>query len=227
MIEKEMWRYFQRWISHAVGLIDLLFKTRRYEIAKMIFVDIYGYYNHRQYHNLEHIRECLNHLDSLFPGPYIYPAQPPLDLVMAIWFHDVIYDPKRNDNEERSAEFARESLNMMRLPFIADKVVELILATKHDGNDLVLIKASKEEIDLIIDIDLAIFGQNDRKFDDYEFKIRQEYAHVPDDVFRKKRAEILRTFLDQPRIFRTSFFHGRYEEQARANLERSIARLTA
>jgi predicted metal-dependent HD superfamily phosphohydrolase len=46
---------------------------------------------------------------------------------------------------------------------------------------------------------------------------------VPDDVFNEKRQEILRHFLDRPRIFITPEFFDRYEKRARANLTESLS----
>jgi pantetheine-phosphate adenylyltransferase len=49
--------------------------------------------------------------------------------------------------------------------------------------------------------------------------------YVPDPVFRKKRAAVLRALLERPFLYGTGRFRGLYERAARANLERSLARL--
>ena len=58
-------------------------------------LDVY-YDPHRFYHNWSHIKSMLHSAKNkniLFD-----------DLVLAIAFHDIVYDPKKNDNEEKSAE---------------------------------------------------------------------------------------------------------------------------
>jgi predicted metal-dependent HD superfamily phosphohydrolase len=62
----------------------------------------------RRYHNLEHIAQCLKAFDDLRTL-----SQAPQAVELAIWFHDIIYDSKAKDNEERSAERAGNDLTNM------------------------------------------------------------------------------------------------------------------
>jgi predicted metal-dependent HD superfamily phosphohydrolase len=58
----------------------------------------------RHYHNLAHIEDCLALLarvDNLSEREHAI-------LTEAIWWHDVVYDATRADNEERSAELAEQ-----------------------------------------------------------------------------------------------------------------------
>ena len=71
----------------------------------------------------------------------------------------------------------------------------------------------------ISDIDLSILGQTPPRFQEYECQIRQEYAMVDDTLYRTKRSEIMASFLNRPRLFKTEFFHHHFEEQARLNLK--------
>lgn len=59
----------------------------------------------------------------------------------------------------------------------------------------------------------------------HEEQIRREYAWVPAGVFAFKRAEILERFLARERIFAADWFHAKYEQRARRNLEASISAL--
>jgi len=68
----------------------------------------------------------------------------------------------------------------------------------------------------VVDVDLSILGQSEKRFSEYEQQIRQEYAWVPQAVFASKRAEILGRFLARPGIFATEWFRTKYEQQARA-----------
>jgi predicted metal-dependent HD superfamily phosphohydrolase len=170
---------------------------------------------HRAYHNLRHIKECFEELDSV-----VNEAKDHAALALALWFHDVIYDPHRSDNEEQSAALM---LKTCAEAGISERTLSsshaLILATKaHTGS-------GHPDIPLIVDIDLSILGKNPERFDEYENQIRQEYSWVPQQVFSAKRAEILQNFLRRPVIYATELFRQKYEEQARRNLSGSIAKL--
>lgn len=55
---------------------------------------------HRYYHNLEHLDDMLEQINSLDIQGEDYDK-----LIISALFHDIIYDPMRKDNEERSAEY--------------------------------------------------------------------------------------------------------------------------
>jgi predicted metal-dependent HD superfamily phosphohydrolase len=78
---------------------------------------------------------------------------------------------------------------------------------------------------VLVDVDLSILGATQSRFDEYERQVREEYGWVPEPIYRRKRREILESFLGRPAIYNTARFIGRYEQQARANLARSLARL--
>ena len=163
---------------------------------------------HRAYHTLEHVRHCLDQLDAAR-----HLSQRPAELELAIWFHDAVYDTHRSDNEERSAQWAHQHMLEQGLSDeAAARVRDLILATRHDA------LPAGPEAALLMDIDLSILGQPDTEFDQYEAQIRQEYIWVPERVFRGKRAEILRTFLQRDSVYQTKRFRERYEQQTRRNL---------
>lgn len=170
----------------------------------------------RHYHTLAHVEKCLG---EIFPS--IISIRENLALALALVFHDAVMEFGRSDNEERSAEFAGAMLAEMGVPeSIRAEAGELILATKHAAVPESL--AAK----LVVDADLAILGRERDEFWGYEMQIRKEYAFVPEEVFRAKRAEILQGFLARPMIYATECFRVRYEGQARENLRRSIERLT-
>lgn len=169
---------------------------------------------HRHYHTLQHLRECLHAFDAartlaLRPG----------EVELALWFHDAVYDVHRDDNEERSAEWAAMAMRHAGLQDAAvQRVHALIMATKH--------KALPSDIDaqVLVDVDLAILGAAEARFDESDAQIRREYAHVPEPAFREGRCCVLRSFLERPRLYATEAFHQALGEQARRNLARAIAR---
>ena len=166
---------------------------------------------HRHYHSLRHIAECQQEFEAVREQ-----AASPEAIELAIWFHDAIYNTKASDNEEKSAEWARDFLEETSL---AEQVSNLVLATKH--HDVRLDPVAP----MLVDIDLSILGQPEKRFWEYEDQIRAEYSWVDSAVFSEKRAEILETFLKRDRIYSTDSFFDRYEPQARQNLQASIDRL--
>jgi predicted metal-dependent HD superfamily phosphohydrolase len=170
--------------------------------------------SHRKYHTLRHLEECLSHLDEVQ-----HLAVRPAEIELALWFHDAIYDVRRQDNEERSAEWARASAEAASLPAkVCDRVQRLVLVTRHN--------AAPESPDeaILVDIDLSILGASPQRFDEYETAIREEYNWVPGFVFDFKRRSILNGFYRRDSVFRTAHFAKRFERQARENLERSLGR---
>ena len=81
------------------------------------------------------------------------------------------------------------------------------------------------DAEILVDVDLSILGASRERFDEYERQVREEYAWVPDFLYRRERGKILKDFLARPRIFSTALFRSRYEEQARSNIGRSLERL--
>lgn len=170
---------------------------------------------HRHYHTLQHLRECLANFETLRHLP-----KHPVEVGFAIWFHDAIYDVTRHDNEAHSAAWAKsEILKAGLAEETAERVAGLIMATRHNATPVGI------DATVLVDIDLWILGAPPERFDEYERQVREEYGHLPDAVFRQGRLAILQQFLARPALFGTPEFLGAHEQQARANLTRSIALL--
>ena len=170
---------------------------------------------HRRYHTLQHLRECLASFDA-----HRALAEQPGEVALAVWFHDAVYDTSRHDNEAASADWAaRVLVQAGAATEVAQRVHALIMATRHSQAP-----ATPDER-LLVDIDLAILGAAPARFDEYERQIRDEYGFVPEALFREKRGEILRGFLERPALFATPALSDRFEAAARANLARAIAAL--
>ena len=172
----------------------------------------------RHYHTLQHLRECLAHWEAASSL-----ARHPEQVELALWFHDAVYDPRRQDNEARSAEWASASMLAAGCaPELAQRVAALVLATAgHEA------AAGDADAQLLLDIDLAILGAAPARFAEYERQIRAEYLHVLEPDFRAGRARVLAGFLARPRIYATPPFHDALELRARENLAGALAALQA
>jgi len=170
----------------------------------------------RHYHNLSHILELLQFFHE-FENKIIEK-----DIVLfAIFYHDIIYDVKKNNNEEKSAEIAKKRMN--ELNFSTEKInlcYGYIIATK-------LHKIEQKDSDLayFLDFDLAILGKDWDDYLKYTGKIRKEFSIYPNILYRKGRKKALNSFLDSDRIYKTTDFFNKFEIQARKNIRKEINEL--
>jgi predicted metal-dependent HD superfamily phosphohydrolase len=172
---------------------------------------------HRAYHNL-------SHLEALFSQAETYRRKfADFDGVkFAIWFHDVLYNPKRFDNESESAKIAGEFLTALNLPTEkVEKVKAMISATaKHAATGL--------DFDgkLFLDLDLTILGQRAEIYRRYSKAIRREYSFVPWFLYKRSRRKILENFLRRETIYFTDEIRRDFEVTARVNLANEINELS-
>jgi len=74
----------------------------------------------RFYHTLDHVQNVLVTVDSIASHARN------LDAVrLAGWLHDVIYDSRASDNEERSADYAERLCEVLSIP-VGKRVAQLI-----------------------------------------------------------------------------------------------------
>ncbi len=181
----------------------------------------------RAYHNAGHILDCLEQFDAYIraeatlPEWRSFPRQGSVvEVEAALWFHDVVYDPRAKDNEEQSVRFMERMLFEAQVSqAVIERIAERIMATKHQTPPQSPADA------LIIDIDLSILGRIPEPFEAYDKAIREEYAWVPWKEYRHGRVQVLKHFLDRKPIYCIPFFQKRYESQARVNLEKKIREL--
>lgn len=167
----------------------------------------------RHYHNLAHIEDCLAALARV---DGISATEREI-LSETIWWHDVVYDATRPDNEELSAQLAERHVRAD----ISREVGRLIRLTKtHD------VQAGDRLGAILISIDLSILGAEPARYDAYAAAIRQEFIHVGDADYRAGRSKVLRHFAERPVIFPDPGFAATYDRRARNNLARELASLS-
>lgn len=172
---------------------------------------------HRRYHTRAHIDACLRLLDEV-QGLSAHERQ---ILAWAIWWHDAVYDAKAADNEARSAEMADADLAEMGVGS-ADRAEVARLIHLTAGHT---VEPGDRLGAILVSIDLSILGAQPADYDAYARAVREEYAHVPDELWRAGRGRVLTRFLEAPAIFPDPDLRERLEAQARANLTRELASL--
>lgn len=164
----------------------------------------------RYYHSMEHIEHCLDQFDQCKSL-----AQNADALELAIWFHDVILDSARRDNEARSADLYLELSDGVQPDSTRQLVSRLIMATLHDGSSL-----DDADSYLMVDIDLSSFGLPWGEFLRDSHNLRAENPQLSDSDYFLNQTGFQRSLLARPRFFLSDYFHDRLEIQARSNLER-------
>jgi predicted metal-dependent HD superfamily phosphohydrolase len=182
---------------------------------------------HRRYHTTAHLAEVLDQVDALAAEADDVEA-----VRLAAWFHDAIYDPSAGDNEERSAALAERVLTEIgRPPGTVAEVARLVrLTATHDpthgpagaGRNGADRNGADRNGAVLCDADLAVLAAEPARYAAYAAAVREEYAAVPDEAFRRGRAAVLRRLLDLPALFHTAAGRERWEETARHNLRAEL-----
>lgn len=166
----------------------------------------------RAYHNLDHIRQCLETYDSVRGL-----AEARDEVEFAIWLHDCVFFAERSDNEERSADAAAMIAGLLGCsPDFTRTVRELIGVTRHHD------EPARGDPALVADIDLSILGQPTAVYDAYRRAIHDEYAWAGQDLFKQGRMAFLQRMLDKRHIYSTKLFQQDLESRSRDNIQREL-----
>ncbi len=174
----------------------------------------------RAYHNGRHLDSLLEHFQAIRPLLLCTEA-----VEVAIYYHDIVYDPQSPDNEwESMAQMVADLAGTMEAEIIRDAAVMIEATVSHELPEEAD-PAVISDCAYFLDMDLSILGAANDDFDAYEAGIRQEYEFVPDLQYCSARGEILNRFLNRQRLYFTDYFSSRYEARARLNVMRSLALL--
>jgi predicted metal-dependent HD superfamily phosphohydrolase len=176
----------------------------------------------RAYHTLTHIEQLLGQFDSIKH----YLAEPHI-VTLALYYHDVIYDPTRADNEQKSAEYAVDALSSYLRPEQCQHIYALIMMTANHQIDESINSIKYSDAAYLLDMDLSILGAPWSTYEQYAQAIRQEYAHVSDVDYRDGRTGVLKRLLAHPKLYLTDYYYSQLEAQARDNINRELISLAA
>jgi len=190
-------------------------------VVSTLFTDVFKRYTakDRHYHNIRHIyRMCKLWLK------YKNKMSDPDAVFFAIIYHDIIYNPKKKNNEEASAMFfhklATKKSFKSELSFLT-KVRSLIVATKH-GDKLSVLMSDSKDCAFLLDFDLEILGTEHLDvYDWYKSGVRKEYKMYSNKIYNNGRKSFLEAFLKKEKIYLTKEFKRR-EKRAKINLHNEI-----
>lgn len=166
----------------------------------------------RHYHRLDHIAAVVAdavRLRDRFARPDA--------VVLALFFHDIVYEPVRRDNETRSADKLQTWLGRRIDAGILAFCRQAIEATAtHVGQ-------GDADIDLLLDIDMAIVGAPRDTYLRYAENVAREYLPVYGfDAYAAGRVKLfLEPTLARDRLFLTEPFAD-LEADARANMAEEL-----
>ena len=131
---------------------------------RRLYDDVLGRYSepHCSYHTYRHLAECFEKVRDI-----ICLAEHPAEVNVGLWFHDVIYDTQRHDNEQRSANWARDAAREFGATAeSAQRIYDLIMFTRHAAEPVGI------DAQVLVDADLSILGAQPSRFQEYEAQVR-------------------------------------------------------
>ena len=176
----------------------------------------------RAYHNLSHIEQLLVQFDSIkhhLSKPHI--------VALALFYHDVIYEPTQSDNEQKSAEYAVDALSSYLSQEQYQHIYVFIMMTANHQIDESIDIVKYSDAAYLLDMDLSILGAPWSTYEQYAQAIRQEYAHISDIDYRDGRTAVLQGLLAHTKLYLTDYYYSQLEAQARDNINRELTSLSA
>lgn len=141
----------------------------------------------RFYHNVSHLKQIISDIQKNIWFSELSLVEKHT-LLLAAFFHDAIYDPKKKDNEDKSIQFFKKSY-IGKDKIMVQKVCDLIEVTKHRKRPI-------EKLQRIFwDADNAGFKKGYKHILHNEKLIRQEYSFVSLDAYKEGRIKFLKTNL--------------------------------
>ena len=183
-------------------------------LMQQLWIEVeHGYSNKkRHYHTLQHLENLLAQLTGVKSEIQNWES-----ILFSLYYHDLVYNPLKSDNEEKSAERAENGMKQISVPNQTITLVKQhILATKS------YLESTNCDTNYFTDADLSVLGQSWEDYSQYYKNVRNEYAIYPDFVYNPGRKKVLNHFLSMDRIFKTDWFYQRLELQAKQNLKKEM-----
>jgi pantetheine-phosphate adenylyltransferase len=167
--------------------LKVLFRKYKISVDPSFILDRWSE-PHRHYHNIDHLSDLISQIDE----DYSYGIINELErekLTLTALFHDLVFDPEREDNEERSAEiFYRFCTEQYNVDLV--EVKQMILDTKTHTPCTPL--SNK-----FIEYDMKICEKDLDSLLVWESGVREEYSMFDDEQYKKQRISFLESLLDK------------------------------
>jgi len=187
------------------------------DAAEKLWQEIATAFNdkNRHYHTLAHLENVLAQLTAVKADIEDWDT-----ILFTLFYHDIVYDVLKQNNEEQSAQLATERMRLLQISTERiDKCRQQIMATKSHGNSV------DNDTNLFTDADLSILGMDWDAYLLYLQNVRKEYSIYPDALYNSGRKKVMQHFLAMDRIYKTEHFYSKYELQVRENITKEIAML--
>ncbi|KAJ3450659.1 hypothetical protein M0812_06843 [Anaeramoeba flamelloides] len=202
-------------------------KNIKKEILSKWYDKVYQLYTseNRHYHSLVHVQSLLNlyqEYQSLIENKQV--------MILSIFFHDVIYDPKKGDNEEKSNELFQQFASETNLnQSVITKVSEFILATKrkklfNSNQSLNDENQYENDLKLFLDFDWSILGSDEQTYEQYSKAVHLEYNHLG-ELYKQKRLAFLGIALQKltnDKLYLTDFGKKQFLKNSIKNVQNEI-----
>lgn len=142
--------------------------------------------SHRFYHNQNHLLDLINQINE---NKTFFSEKEYEMLLITSLFHDCIYDPTSQENEEKSADFFINCCSDKSNPDIL-KIKQMIIDTKsHNTSDKLSSKFNE--------FDMKIVERNYDQLLEWENGIHEEYKIYGNDLYKKGRLSFLESIIDK------------------------------
>ena len=204
----------EMWLSEALTFCGLDMKYVTQEVKAIItkYTE-----SHRRYHTFIHIRNMTSYWENLIRDTDIS-HETTVDVLLAILFHDIIYDTKWSRKiilEEASAqefitfcERTHLDISSERINHVANLIRSTATHTPMDNDQAAL---------AFLDSDMYILSIDRHQYIEYARQVRDEWAHIDDATYVRGRMNFLIGVLETPRIYFTDNMINR-EDIARDNM---------
>jgi pantetheine-phosphate adenylyltransferase len=144
--------------------------------------------SHRSFHNLDHLNDIIDQINESSAFGLIDEKQKE-KLYLTALFHDIIYEPTRGDNEEKSADFFMNICQEKNNPDILD-IRDAILDTKTHQSSTPLAESFNK-------LDMNIVERDFDQLLGWEKGIHREYSSYGNDAYKMGRLQFLESLLDK------------------------------
>lgn len=167
----------------------------------------------RHYHTLLHLHNLLQQLLEIKHKIENWET-----ILFTLYYHDIIYNTLKSDNEAQSAQLAEKRMQQINVPneIIANCKAQILATQTH-------LQSCSSDTNYFTDADLSVLGQDLETYTAYYQNIRKEYAMYPNLLYNTGRKKVLKHFLAMESIYKTTHFYNKFEKKAIQNLKHELA----